>query len=806
MPDASELQRLLSPQEHLTFVPVRHHSPRCAYHLQQRLNAFKPQQILIEGPQELNALLPVLQHSKAKPPLAGYLYYRASKKQDSVRSRVYVPFAEFSPEWVALRHAKAHKTSVRFIDLPFAGHINLSDTTEARYLSDQEPLLPDEPLQQAPDIIEQLIGNSTCRDFDEWWDRHFESGITPANDQEFFASLLGFSLLLRHPANTNGQTNDRENQAREQYMAEQIRQALATGQSCMVICGGFHLTGLLSRLSDCLPEDVNNILQNHQLLEEPAALELDMADAADIHAHVIPYSLKRLSNAHGYSAGIPDPGYYQQVWHSWTQHRHQNDGTHHWQAIWPNLAASLTDQLRDQGLAVTLPDAVEATRMATGLSRLRGYPGGRTEILEPLQTTLIRDDNELPLWHRTLRATLAPSYLGTLPDNASLSSLEQDMLAFCQQFRLPDRPVIDVQKDLDIYRHERHRQMSQGLHRLTFLQVPYGKREYGPDFVAGSQLQRVRERWQLSWSIETRTSLIELSRYGDTLADAASHKLLEDLNQSRQSPAPLVLQTLVMGLDNVAQPVLDAVEHWLAQSLDAIGLAQSCCRLAQAYEAHQVLGGNQQSNLLPLLQRAWQQTCLHLPSCGQLDPEQHQEMLDALADLYGMANRMAPWADQLLLLEACETLQQRDVAPGIQGIATAILAMSGHWRPEQIEAALADQLGLCLIDASRMGEYLQGFLRLASVWLINHPPTLIRLTRLIRRWSEDEFLFGLPALRLAFSQLNHLQLAQLAEALAGQLSTSELPDFSDPDAAQKQHSQALYQQTRTLMQEWGILP
>ena len=129
-------------------------------------------------------------------------------------------------------------------------------------------------------------------------------------------------------------------------------------------------------------------------------------------------------------------------------------------------------------------------------------------------------------FQRALAAQLAPPQLGSLPPNAPVAPLLQDVQAFCRQWQLPERPLPAKRRELDLYRSERHRQISRGLQRLRFLEVPYATREAGPDFVAGTELQRVRESWSLAWQLETATRLTELSRYGASLEEAAINSLL----------------------------------------------------------------------------------------------------------------------------------------------------------------------------------------------------------------------------------------------------------------------------------------
>ena len=116
----------LAPLPQLRLVPVRHHSPRCAHHLRALMREFKPTHVLIEGPGELDALLPALQHAQARPPLAAYLHAAMAgpgAAEQDWRCRCYVPFAAFSPEWVALREAARLRSAVRFIDLPYADRL-----------------------------------------------------------------------------------------------------------------------------------------------------------------------------------------------------------------------------------------------------------------------------------------------------------------------------------------------------------------------------------------------------------------------------------------------------------------------------------------------------------------------------------------------------------------------------------------------------------------------------------------------------------------------------------------------------------
>ncbi|MFA7606919.1 MAG: DUF5682 family protein [Rhodocyclaceae bacterium] len=823
MLDAAQAARLLAPDARLRLVPVRHHSPRCAHHLRAVLQAFAPDVVLIEGPRELDALLPALQHERARPPLAAYLHAQAG---EGARCRAYVPFAEFSPEWVALREAGRLGVAVRFIDLPYGAW--LDDDADARFFATApEPTLDAEPARQAPDVIARLVEAAACRDFDEWWDRHFESGVAPASAEAYFAGLLGFSLLLRTAE--AGALPDARNAAREAYMAACVSAELQQGARCLVVCGGYHVPGILAGLQAHLPAVLTRRFINpaleHAVSVRPERVEgrcrdgastgsgrtaggksNAQADVGGVAAHLIVYSLGRLARATGYAAGLPAPGYYQAVWQAWEKKGADRGSCRPHEAAWPELAARLSGTLRAHGLPATLPDASEAVALAGRLAALRGHPGGRAELTEALRATLVKGSDDDRLFEQALAIHFdADDHVGRLPPNAPQAPLLLDAQAFCTRHRLPARPAAARRKTLDVYRSARHREVSQGLHRLCFLGVPYASRQAGPDFVQGIDLARVRELWTVQWQLETATALTEAARYGDSLEAAAVGRLLEMLDRpGNRNPAGLVLEVLVMGLDAQAGRVLDAVAQWLASSLDPLALAHATAQLALAFEMRNALGGVGMPRLLPLLHTAFGQACARFPALGQGDAGQAGAALDALADLHGMVRRNAEWADGSALFEACAVLHQASVPASVRGAAAGVLTLAGQWSAGDTGRALAGALALARVAPQLMGEYLQGFLHIARGWLLSHPPALQQLSACIGAWSEEDFLEGLPALRLAFAQLSRRELGELARLLGAPPATGRLAALPVPDVASLRRSAELARQTRSVMQAWGF--
>ena len=52
------------------YFPIRHHSPACSWHLKKAIEEYRPDCILIEGPENADSLIPVLASEESKTPLA----------------------------------------------------------------------------------------------------------------------------------------------------------------------------------------------------------------------------------------------------------------------------------------------------------------------------------------------------------------------------------------------------------------------------------------------------------------------------------------------------------------------------------------------------------------------------------------------------------------------------------------------------------------------------------------------------------------------------------------------------------------
>ena len=289
----------------LFFVPVRHHSPQCARATQAIIEEMRPDTVLIEGPSEANHLLALLADESAQPPLAIYVYAvegKATGSRPAVRYRCFAPLAAMSPEWVALRTAARLGVEARFIDLPYAGQLARRESPEED-VSAPEPLFSDDGLLARADPLARLVAAEGARDFDEWWDRTFESGRDFGDARAFCREMHHFCTMLRLAQ----PRIDEETAAREAHMARAVRTARAAGERCVVVTGGFHAIGIQDLV---VAESADAGGDAGALCAETAG----ESGALETGVHVVRYSLARLSTASGYAAGLPDVGYYDVAW------------------------------------------------------------------------------------------------------------------------------------------------------------------------------------------------------------------------------------------------------------------------------------------------------------------------------------------------------------------------------------------------------------------------------------------------------------------------------------------------------------
>lgn len=721
---------------------IRHHGPGCARSLAQALDALDPDCLLIEGPPEAEGVLPSVLDPALVPPVALLVY-----DPEAPREAVFYPFAAFSPEWIALRHGLARGIPTRFMDLPVAHSLALDRAKAEAEVGgegegDAEHTPPADPPDAAPepapaedmalalaplDWLGQAAGHP---DGESWWNQLVEER---GDGLALFEAIREIMETLRGELPTPPGPRAEREALREAHMRKCLRQAVKDGyQRIAVVCGAWHLPAL-SRLPAAKAD--NDLLRG--------------LPKRKLAATWVPWSYANLSRASGYGAGVAAPAWYEHLWETG-----QTPGAD--RALgWLVRAGRL---LRDRDLDCSSAHLIEARRLAETLAALRGRPRPGLEELDEalLGVVCMGDPAPLSLIRRQL---VLGDRLGSIPADTPALPIQQD-LARCQKsLRLKPEAgwrtlELDLRQPTDLGR-------SQLLHRLRLLEVSWGRLQQDQGRRRGS----FGETWQLCWAPELALAVIEASRWGTSIEDAATACAVAQARDAWQLArlAEVMEQVLLADLPAAVGPVARALEDRAALEADVGQLLDTIPPLVQVARYGNVRGTDG-AQVLHLLDALVPRAAIGLPgACQALDNAAAEQLQQSLAK----ADQALGVLGQTALLEIWQTsLLQLARSPQVHGLVSGLaarLALDHHWL-EADELALL--MGRALSPGTPPGPaaaWLDGFLNGSGMVLLHDDS----LWNLVERWlcslPEALFIQELPLLRRSFTRFSGPERRQMGE-------------------------------------------
>ncbi|MFE6770707.1 DUF5682 family protein [Streptomyces fimicarius] len=214
-------------------IGVRHHAPSLAAALPELLDAAAPDVLLVELPAEFQPWLSWLAHEETEAPVALAAVPAAGPAGE--RGPAFYPFADFSPELVALRWAARNGVPAVACDLPMADRAWSGGGPGAS----SEPV-PGEGLGLSVALRSRLTG----REGDDLWDRLVEAQAPGSTPEALRRAALLTGWALRHEAEARGGVQ-RTDLVREACMRGHVAEALASGRRPAVVVGAFHTPALL---------------------------------------------------------------------------------------------------------------------------------------------------------------------------------------------------------------------------------------------------------------------------------------------------------------------------------------------------------------------------------------------------------------------------------------------------------------------------------------------------------------------------------------------------------------------------------
>lgn len=689
---------------------VRHHGPGSARAVLAALAAARPAAVLIEGPPEGDALLPLAADPRMRPPVA----LLAHAVDDPGRAAFW-PMAAFSPEWVAIRWALDHDVPVRFIDLPAAHSLALKEPAPGPGNDAAPGERAAEEATPVVDPIRVLAETAGYDDPERWWEDVVEhraptgATLTRGTAGDALAPFVALAEAMSALREAYGDGGHPRDAVREAYMRIQLRTARKEfGDDVAVVCGAWHVPALAARTT---------LAADRALLKGLPKVRSDLT--------WVPWTHRRLARHSGYGAGIDSPGWY----------GHLFDVPDRPIERWMTKVAGL---LREEDRPVSTAHVIEAVRLAGTLAALRGRPlAGLGETTDAVRAVMC-EGSDVPLALVRDRLIVGET-LGEVPDAAPAVPLQRDLTRSQRTLRL--RPEASERElDLDL-RKETDAARSRLLHRLRLLDVGWG------DPVAGrGSTGTFRESWRLSWEPELHVRVAEAGVWGTTVLTAAAAKAESEAVAATAlaEVTALAERCLLAGLPDALPVVMKALADRAALDADVGHLADALPALARSLR----YGDVRSTDTVALAEVAAglaERICVGLPpACTGLDADGAEALRRQVEAVHGAIGLLlAGTAPAEGLRERWDAvlhkLAARDAVAGIiRGRATRLLLDEGRLA----EDGAARLMGLALSPGTPPADaaaWIEGFVGGASGggMLLVHDERLLGLV--------DAWLAGVPA-------------------------------------------------------------
>ncbi|MFD7292831.1 DUF5682 family protein [Streptomyces sp. NPDC059897] len=683
---------------------VRHHGPGSARAVRTALDAAQPRIVLIEGPPEADGLVPLAAEAGMRPPVALLAHV-----VDEPGRSAFWPFAEFSPEWVAIRWALARDVPVRFIDLPAAHSLALRAEEDLGDGADEEAGEGDSVRVDPLRVLAETAGYD---DAERWWE-----DVVEHRDGDAFAALGEAMGALRETCGDGGYERDLP---REAYMRLQVRAAQREfGDDVAVVCGAWHVPALRQKTT---------VAADRALLKGLPKAKVDMT--------WVPWTHRRLARASGYGAGIDSPGWYGHLFSAPDRPVER----------WLTKVAGL---LREEDRIVSSAHVIEAVRLAETLAVMRGRPlAGLTETTDAVRAVLCEgSDVPLALIHDKL---VVGDVLGEVPEAAPAVPLQRDLTRQQRSLRL--KPAA-AEKELDLdLRGDTDAARSRLLHRLRLLGVAWGE----PARSARGSTGTFRESWRLRWEPELSVRVAEAGVWGTTVLAAATAKAETDAIAARPlaDVTALAEVCLLAGLSDALPTVMRVLADRAALDADVGHLAGALPALVRALRYGDVRGTDTGA-LADVAAGLAERVFVGLPpACAGLDAEAAGEMRGHVDAVHSAVALLEDAGVRERWRKVLRVLAERDgVAGVIRGRCARVLLDEGVL--DEDDAARLMSLALSPGTApAEAAAWIEGFVGGGSGGglLLVHDE---RLLGLVDAWltgvSGDAFTDVLPLLRRTFS-------------------------------------------------------
>lgn len=740
---------------------IRHHGPGSARNVRNFLEELQPDIVLVEGPPDADHILQWVGNPGLKPPVAILCF-----QPEQLDNSVFYPFAEFSPEWQAIRYAQERKIPVRFMDLPMQHVFALEQQWKEKRLAEakaKETTVPvpgditETDIRSEADSANPALNNAAGEgtdtllpsfthdpvahlalaagfdDGEKWWEHMFEYR---QNNAQVFEAVHEAMAALREAYPKKDPYMER---LREAWMRKTIRQAeREMFTNIAVICGAWHAPALQT-----MPKQK----EDNDLLKGLPKVKADCT--------WIPWTYSRLSFASGYGAGINSPGWYHHLW----QHP-QDDGTR-----WMARVASL---LREKQMDTSVAHVIEAVRLAGSLAALRGFSKvGLEELNEATLAVLCNGD---PILLELIReALIVGNTIGEVPTDIPKPPLQSDIEKTQKRLRLPATAdfkdyTLDLRKENDLER-------SIFLHRLRLLGIRWGAQQE----VSGKGT--FKEMWRLQWEPEFSITIIEKGTWGNTVAEAAGKYVQHQAKEASGLPlvCSLLGEAMPAELPEAVQALIACINNLAAATGDVLQLMEVIPGLVNVARYGNVRKTDADM-VAGITDSMITRVCISLPAASSaLDEEAAQALtarfhrMDDAIRLLQQPDNTEPWLQTLHTIA-----RQENASPMVKGYSTRLLADHQVLQGDDLLQLFYFGMSAAQTPANAAA-WLEGFLKGSGTFLLLDPQLWHVVYQWVSQLPQDTFEEVLPLLRRTFSHFTPAERRKLGEKAKHTNSDAPLP-------------------------------
>nr|WP_285891153.1 DUF5682 family protein [Paenibacillus pasadenensis] len=762
-------------------------SPAGSLHLLALLEEVQPTAVLIEGPSDAGEAAAQLAGNGVVPPVALLAY----TDELPIRTLLY-PFADYSPEYQALRWAAQNGRLARLIDLPTSAALALkercrnleAERLEAESCEQDEDAdgdagadsitpagLPAESPQQVPageipdktavtpyeetalpllqhrlnERIAELAGEP---DYETYWERNFEHAARPG---VYRSAIADYSSGLR------GLMEERErrlapeeaalNEIREAYMRRKIIETIAEGHppdKIVVICGAYHLSGLS--------------------MELPGMTDKERAELPEVSTRMtlMPYTYYKLSSRSGYGAGNEAPAYFELMWRCMRQ-----DGT---LDSLPSLYLSLVaGYMREKGTWRSTASVIEGVRLAAALAGMHGGLPTLRDLRDAAAVLL--GNGEFSVVAEALAQIDIGTAIGYLPEGVSQTPVQADLNRQLKRLKLEKyKSPVAAELKLDLRENRRAKSEEAAfldlnrsvlLHRLAALGIRFVRPLHvNQDNATWAEL------WVLQWSPEAEIETVEATLKGETVEIAAAYVLHEKLLgcDNVASAARLIRKASECGLQRIMGEATGALQR-LAVDAGHYGQIAETVQELSALLSYGSVRRYDPSGLVPILKQLFLRGALLLMDSASCDDEAAKELVPAIHAMNAVAGEQRQEVDEALWVSKLKELAMRDdLNAKLSGYAFGILLERDEAGELEIEREVARRLSPG-ISADLGAGWFEGLALRNRYALLSREHLWRQLDVYIQELDEKSFRRSLLFLRRAFSVFEVRERAAVADML-----------------------------------------